>query len=118
MDKILKAYCRAWKMWNTWLLATERPEVEFQDFVESDFAYQTNKYGVGEICGTDSGYDVEFHDEAIYISFKGKPRYSWFPSLVQMGNLNLDEEELDPRCRFNLGSRLELSQPDPGFSTT
>lgn len=100
MTDTLIFICRAWKMWNTWLAATERSEIEFDHFVKLGFSLKE-----GKLIGRDGMYDVEIGPEQIYISIKGRPRYRWFPHILQMGNLNYAEEDL--RSRSDLRAWLQ-----------
>jgi len=87
----LKSYIRAWRMWNSWLTACERPEIEFETFIDDGFTLVIDGYGVSKILGRDNGYDVVIYEETIHISFMTKPRYTWYPYVVQMGGLKKDE---------------------------
>src|ERR1044071_6155377 len=90
---VLKLYIKSWKMWNSWLAACERTEVEFENFIESGFVLDDR---LGHILGSDNGYDVVIDDNSIHISFRGKPRYTWYPYIVGYGGLPKDE---DADCR-------------------
>ncbi len=87
----LKFYVRAWRMWNTWLIACERPEIEFENFIDIGFTLVHDGYGVGQIIGHDNGLDVVIYRDTIHISFLGKPRYTWYPYVIQYGGLK-DED--------------------------
>jgi hypothetical protein len=110
LTETLKLYVKSWKMWNTWMVACERPEIEFENFIESGFCLNEHT-----IVGQDNGYDVEIYDDSIHISFRGKPRYTWWPYITGYGGLPKDE---NPDCRLGVRSRLKLTKFDTASEPT
>lgn len=97
-------------MWNSWLAATERSEIEFEQFIETGFRLVDHGPNVGQVIGRDGNYDVEITEDRIHVSFNGKPRYSWYPYVVGYGNLKDEDQD----SRAGIGP-LEPTELEPEY---
>jgi hypothetical protein len=78
---ILRSYVHAWKRWNEWLIACNKPEIDFSAFMDRFPIIDHDKIvdtGYGTITGRFDPYDVDIDgDGTIFMSKDGLPCFSW-----------------------------------------